>query len=243
MNMNWLSTAIRKQKMVKESPGTTKSLRSSWRITPELDESSHDSLWDVSKSHNRMIRVGIKTYENNSAAAATYIGLRLFKPDFESGQWYRQTHFSFTVEELTSFAACLGLGEKEAIEAAELSTNIPAEFNKTLDNVLSNTKMKIEQGGTIATFGKKSGRKHITKGTSSRPIHPMQLSKKRTSNQGSSKEVSKESTRIAVEIYTDQSTQNNQGFQEYRFLPGPELPPPKNQANDDDSMEDNVFSS
>ena len=60
MNMNWLSTAIRKQKMVKESPGTTKSLSSSWRITPELDESSHDSFWDISKSHNRMIRVGKK---------------------------------------------------------------------------------------------------------------------------------------------------------------------------------------
>ena len=208
---------------------------------PELDEASHDSHWDNAKSHNRMVRVGIKTYENNGATKATYIGLRLFKPDFESGQWYRQSHFSFTVEELTSFAACLGLGDKEALEAAGISTNIPVEFNKTLENTLNGSKVSSEQGCTVATFGKKAGRKNIAKSTSSRAVHQVQISKKRASNQGSNnKEVNKECTRPAVELHAEQGTVNTQGFDEYRFLPEPL---PKHQADDDESMEDEVFSS
>ena len=237
MKKNWLSTVIRKQKIVKEATGTTEFVGSSWRITPKLDEFSHISFWDILKSHNRMVRVVIKTYENNGAAAATYIGLRLFKPEFESGQWYRQRHFSFTVEKLTSFAPCLGLGEKEAIEAAELSTNIPAEFKETLDNPLSNTKLKSEQGGTIAAFGEKY---------EPRTIHPLPLSKKPTSNQGSTEELIKESTMLAAEIHTEQRTQNNQCFEECQRLPEqpePKLSHPKNQANDDGSMIDDVFSS
>ena len=114
--MNWLNSVVRKRSQ-KKSPGFTgtelKTVVSSWRISPEQDECSHDKWWDIAKSQNRLLRIGVKSYPNNlnsEMSTATYIGLRLFKPDFQSGQWQRQSHFSLTVEELTAFVALLGLG-------------------------------------------------------------------------------------------------------------------------------------
>lgn len=157
--MNWLSTVLRKQKRERKSGfsgADNKNLTSSWKISPEADESTHDKWWDISKSHNRWVRLGIKTYDNANSPS-TYIGLRLFKPDFESGQWNRQSHFSFTVDELTCLATCLGLGDKSAVEAAGLSQNVPQEFNRYLENVLCGVKANDDSGSSVSSFvGKKS---------------------------------------------------------------------------------------
>ena len=104
--MNWLNSVVRKRSQKKTLGivgNDAKTVVSSWRISPEQDESSHDKWWDIAKSHNRWVRIGVKCYPNNLSSemsTATYIGLRLFKPDFQSDQWQRQGHFSFTVEEI-----------------------------------------------------------------------------------------------------------------------------------------------
>ena len=48
----------------------------------------------------------------------------LLKLDFDSDQWNRQSHFSFTIDELICFSTCLGLGDKAAVDVAGLSQNM-----------------------------------------------------------------------------------------------------------------------
>ena len=136
--MNWLNSVVRKRSQKKTLGfvgNDVKSVVSSWRISPEQDESSHDKWWDIAKSHSRWVRIGVKCYPNNLSSemsTATYIGLRLFKPDFQSGEWQRQGHFSFTVEELTSFVALLGLGDKAALESSGVKPAMTQEFNRAM---------------------------------------------------------------------------------------------------------------
>ena len=195
--MNWLSTVIRKQKRERKSgfSGTdNKGLVSSWKKSPEADESTHDKWWDISKSHNRWVRKGIKTNDNaSSSGPSTYNGLRLFKPDFDSGQWNRQSHFSFTIDELTCFGTCLGLGDKAAVEVAGLGQNVPQEFNRFLESALCCVKDNDDTSGSVSSFvGKKTtARKKTVKnaaigispGTSSQPA------KRRTVQAASSSKV------------------------------------------------------
>ena len=137
-------------------------MSSSWRISPEMDESSHDKWWDLTKSHIRWIRVGIKTYDNSS----TYVGLRLFKPDFQTGEWHRQSHFSFTIEELTAFVALMGFGEKNAAEAAGIRIGSQQEFNKAIEASILGEAATSEAGGpSVTSFGKKTNNKRaVSKG-------------------------------------------------------------------------------
>ena len=71
----------------------------------------------------------MKTYEKSS----TFIGLRFLKPDFESGHWYRQSHFSFKLE-----ATLLGFGDESATEASRITVHYPQEFARPIEIALSN---------------------------------------------------------------------------------------------------------
>ena len=139
--MSWLSNVIRKnsQQTRDKKSGIAgydgiRLLTSAWRISLDADESSHDKWWDITKTHNRWVRVGVKTYENSS----TYIGLRLFKPDFGNGHWYRQSHFSFKLDEMTCCATLLGFGDESATEASGLNVHYPQEFARAIEIALSN---------------------------------------------------------------------------------------------------------
>ena len=111
--------------------------------------------------------MGVKTYENSS----TYIGLRLFKLDFENGHWYRQSHFSFKLDELTGFAMLLGFGDESTTEASGINVHYPEEFARAIEIALSNGVIcgggrdeGVESPGTSSFSKKKSaGEKTLTK--------------------------------------------------------------------------------
>ena len=42
-----------------------RSLTFAWRITPDADATSPDKWCHITKTHNRWVRVGVKTYENS----------------------------------------------------------------------------------------------------------------------------------------------------------------------------------
>ena len=141
MTMSWLSNVNRKNSQQKRdnksafaSCDGNRSLTSAWRISPDADESSHDKWWDITKTHNRWVRVGVNTHENSS----TYIGLQLFKPDFENSHWYRQIHLSFKLEELTCFATLLGFGDESTTDALGINVHYPQEFARAIEIALSN---------------------------------------------------------------------------------------------------------
>ena len=141
MNMSWLSNVIRKNSQQKRDKKPSfagydgnRSLTSAWRILPDADETNHDKWWDFTKTHNRWVRVVVKTYENSS----TYIGLRLFKLDFENGHCYRHSHFSFKLEELTSFETLLGFGDESATEASAINVHYPQKIARAIEIALSN---------------------------------------------------------------------------------------------------------
>ena len=164
--MNWLNSVVRKSSKKKTLGivgNDAKSVVSSWRISPEQDESSHDKWWDIAKSHNRWVRIGVKCYPNNLSSemsTATYIGLPLFKPDFQSDQWQRQGHFSFTVEELIAFVALLGLGDKAVLESSGVKSVTTQEFNRAVEEALTGG---FREPTSISTFGKKLGKKGYSK--------------------------------------------------------------------------------
>ena len=167
--MNWLNSVVRKRSQKKTLGfvgNDVKSVVSSWRISPEQDESSHDKWWDIAKSHNRWVRIGVKCYPNNLSSemsTATYIGLRLFKPDFQSGQWQRQGHFSFTVEELTA-----------------LKSATTQEFNRAMEEALTGG---FREPTSISTFGKKpTGKKGFSKVNGAKVGSTTTTSKKRAQN-------------------------------------------------------------
>jgi len=169
-----LSNVIRKNSQQKRDKKSgiagydgNRSLTSACRISPDADESSHDKWWDITETHNRWVRVGVKTYENSS----TYIGLRLFKPDFENGHWYRQSHFSFKLEEMTCFATLLGFGDESATEASGINVHYPRKFARAIEIALSNgvtcgggKDEGVESPG-MSSFSKKrgAGKKTLTK--------------------------------------------------------------------------------
>ena len=173
-NMSWLSNVIRKNSQKKRDKKTSyagydgnRSLTPAWRILPDADESSHDNCWDITKTHNQWVPVGVKTYENSS----TYIGRRLFKPDFENGHWYRQSHFFFKLEELTCFATLLGFADQSAIEASGMNVHYPQDFARAIEVALSNgitcgggRDEGVESPG-MSSFSKKlgAGKKILTK--------------------------------------------------------------------------------
>ena len=184
--MNWLNSVVRKRSQKKTLGivgNDAKSVVSSWRISPEQDESSHDKWWDIAKSHNRWVRIGVKCYPNNLSSemsTATYIGLRLFKPDFQSGQWQRQGHFSFTVEELTAFVALLGLGDKAALESSGVKSATTQEFNRAMEEALTGG---FREPTSISTFGKKpTGKKGFSKVNGAKVGSTTTTSKKRVQN-------------------------------------------------------------
>ena len=183
--MNWLNSVVRKrsQKTLGFVGNDVKSVVSSWRISPEQDESSHDKWWDIAKSHNRWVRIGVKCYPNNLSSemsSATYIGLRLFKPDFQSGQWQRQGHFSFTVEELTAFVALLGLGDKAALGSSGVKSATTQEFNRAMEKALTGG---FREPTSISTFGKKpTGKKGFSKVNGAKVGSTTTTSKKRAQN-------------------------------------------------------------
>ena len=184
--MNWLNSVVRKRSQKKTLGfvgNDVKSVVSSWRISLEQDESSHDKWWDIAKSHSRWVRIGVKCYPNNLSSemsTATYIGLRLFKPDFQSGEWQRQGHFSFTVEELTSFVALLGLGDKAALESSGVKPAMTQEFNRAMEEAVTGG---FREPTSIATFGKKpTGKKGVSKVNIAKTGSITTTSKKRAQN-------------------------------------------------------------
>ena len=141
MNMSWLSKVIHKNSQQKRDKKSgfagydgNRSLTSAWRISLDADESSHDKWWGITKTQNRWFRVGVKTYEYSS----TYIGLRFLKPDIENDHWYRQSHFSFKLDEMTCFATLLSFGDESAAEASGLNVHYPQEFARAIEIALSN---------------------------------------------------------------------------------------------------------
>ena len=174
MNMSWLSNVIRKNSQQKRDKKSgiagyvgNRSLTSAWRTSPDADESSHDKCWDITKTHNRWVRMGVKTYENSS----TYIGLRFLKPDFENGHWYRQSHFCFKLDKSTCFATLLGFGDESATEASGINVHYPQELARGIEIALSNVVTcgrgrdeGVESPG-MSSFSKKrgAGKKTLTK--------------------------------------------------------------------------------
>ena len=88
------------------------------------------------------------------------MGLRLFKPDFQTGEWHRQSHFSFTIAVLTAFVTPMGFGEKNAAEAADIGNGSQQEFNKATEVALMGEAATSEGGApSVTSFGEKTNNK------------------------------------------------------------------------------------
>ena len=141
LNMSWLTSVIRKRAKRKREerpilPGWEheRPLFSTWKTSPGTDKTSHSKWWDISKSHNRWIRVAVQSYENSSK----HIDLRLLKPEFESGHWHRRNHSSVTIEKLTGLTTLLGFSDKATTVAAGMWNNYLQEFNLAIEAALNN---------------------------------------------------------------------------------------------------------
>ena len=199
--MSWLSNVIRNNSQQTRDKKSSiagydgnRSLTSAWRISPDADKSSHYKWWDITKTHNQWVRVGVETYENSS----TYIGLRLFKPDFENGYWYRQSHLSFKLDEFPCFATLLGFGDESATEASGINVHYPEEFARAIEIALNNgvtcgrgRDEGVESPG-MSSFSKKrgAGKKTLTKPPPniSKASGSPQMSKKRSNTGHMSKD-------------------------------------------------------
>ena len=176
-------------------------------------------------SHNRWVRVGIKTYDNaSSSGPSTYIGLGLCKPDFDSGQWNRQSHFSFTIDELTCFATCLGLGDKAAVEVAGFGQNVPQEFNRFLESALCCVVLKTMMTQAVLSHLLSERKRSLLNTVKNaaigiRPVTSSQTAKRRTVKAASSSKVVNSGDEHTI-ISQHQADIHNHGNEDKRFESG-----------------------
>ena len=164
-----------------------------------------------------------KAWAKVSSSPSTYIGLRLFKPDFDSGQWNCQSHFSFTIDELTCFATCLGLGDKAAVEVAGLGQNVPQDFNRFLESALCCGKDNDDTSCSVSSFVGKitTARKNTVKNAAIgiKPGTSSQTAKRRTVQAASSTKVVNSGDEHTI-ISQHQADIHNHGNEDKRFESG-----------------------
>ena len=80
----------------------------SWKITPEQDNERVDHSWDLRKSQNRWVRLGVKQYDNKEV----YVGIKVFKPETHGTVcgWYRHSETNLTLDELATVCEFLDGG-------------------------------------------------------------------------------------------------------------------------------------
>ena len=69
-------------------------------FTADQDAKFGDSFVDISKTEKRLVRATLKTYENSG----TYVFIKLFKPNQQSGEFVVQQRLGLTLAELDQIA-------------------------------------------------------------------------------------------------------------------------------------------
>ncbi len=69
-------------------------------FTADQDAKFGDSFVDISKTEKRLVRATLKTYENSG----TYVFIKLFKPNQQSGEFVVQQRLGLTLAEFDQIA-------------------------------------------------------------------------------------------------------------------------------------------
>ncbi len=69
-------------------------------FTAETDAKFGDSYVDIAKTDKRLVRATLKTYDNSG----TYVFLKLFKPNQQSGEFIVQQRIGLTLAEFDQLA-------------------------------------------------------------------------------------------------------------------------------------------
>ena len=161
MNQNhWMSSVCNEKKAAKTGSGgdpfnkQPSNSVSPWKVTPSMNAQNLDAHWDISRSHSRWVRVGLKVFEPNNAA---YVSIRLFKPvmsqqarfgpvgpksmDSDGSPsddgWVKQGHVSLTLDELSKLGELFGIGATS--KDLKSSSSQTGDFNRRLMQLVTGT--------------------------------------------------------------------------------------------------------